>query len=144
MDVTVDGSGNLTSASVNGDSSMFTVSGNLIIGNYGTPYAGMSFGYTGTTSQSITVSSTSGLASQLYQVANNFSQSSGSLQTLITNLQSNDTDLQTKITDIDTQASNLQTQLQNQYAQYQAQILTADNTLSYLTALLNANNNSQN
>ncbi len=138
LDLAVDSSGNLTSASVGGDSSMFTVSGNTITGNAGTPYAGMGFIYTGSTSQSITVTSTSGLASQIYQIANTHSESAGALQTLITNLQSQDDGYQTQVNDIESAASTYQTQLQNQYAAYQAAIQSADNTLTYLQALLNS------
>ena len=142
LDVTVDSSGNLTGASVNGDSSLFTVSGDSIIGNSGTAYAGMAFTYTGSTSQSITVTSTTGLAAQLYNIANTYSESSGSLQTLIGNLQTQDTTLQQKVDDIDSAASTYQTQLQTQYANYQAAIESADNTLTYLKALLNSSSNS--
>jgi flagellar hook-associated protein 2 len=136
--VAVDSSGKLSSASVGGDSSLFTVSGNTIIGNSGTAYSGMAFMYTGSTSQSITVTSTSGLASQIYSIANTFSESSGPLATLISDLQSQDTDYSTQVSTIQSDASTYQTQLQNQYAQYQAAIQTADNTLTYLKALLNS------
>jgi flagellar hook-associated protein 2 len=141
LDVTVDSSGNLSGASVNGDSSLFTISGDSIIGNSGTAYAGMAFTYTGSTSQSITVTSTSGLAAQLYNIANTYSESSGSLQTLIDNLQTQDTTMQQKVDDIDSAAATYQTQLQTQYANYQAAIESANNTLTYLKALLNASSN---
>lgn len=138
LDLTVDSSGNLASASVGGDSSLFTVSGTTIIGNAGTVYAGMAFTYSGSTSQSITVTSTSGLATQVYQLAKNYSSSSGALQTLITNLTDRDSDLQQKVDDIESAASAYQTQLQAQYAKYQAAIESANNTLTYLKALLNS------
>ncbi|WGR70013.1 MULTISPECIES: flagellar filament capping protein FliD [unclassified Bradyrhizobium] len=138
LDLTVDSSGNLTSASVGGDSSLFTVSGTTIIGNAGTAYAGMAFTYSGTTSQSITVTSTSGIATQLYQIAKTYSSSTGALQTLITNLQDRDNELQQKVDDIESAASAYQTQLQTQYANYQAAIESANNTLTYLKALLNS------
>jgi flagellar hook-associated protein 2 len=138
LDLTVDSTGTLTGASVGGDSSQFSVVGDTIIGNSGTIYAGMAFTYTGSTSQSINVTSTSGLASQLYQIAQTSSASSGSLQTLITNLQSSDDDMQTQVSTIQSDASTYQTQLQTQYANYQAAIETANNTLGYLKALLNA------
>jgi flagellar hook-associated protein 2 len=138
LDVTVDSSGNLTGASVNGDSSMFTISGNSIIGNSGTPYVGMAFTYSGSTSQSITVTSTSGLAAQLYNIANTYSESSGSLQTLIDNLTTQDNTMQQKVDDIDSAAATYQTQLQTQYANYQAAIESANNTLTYLKALLSS------
>jgi len=98
----------------------------------------MAFTYSGTTSQSITVTSTSGIASQLYQIAKDSSSSTGPLQTLITSLQTQDNDLQQKVDDIDSAASAYKTQLQTQYAKYQAAITSANNTLTYLKALLNS------
>jgi flagellar hook-associated protein 2 len=142
LDVTVDSSGNLSSASVGGDSSLFTVSGTTILGAAGTAYAGMAFTYSGSTSQSITVTSTSGIATQLYQLSKTYSSTSGSLQTLITNLTDRDNDLQQKVDDIESAASAYQTQLQTQYANYQAAITSANNTLTYLKALLNSSSSS--
>lgn len=142
LDLTVDSSGNLSSASVGGDSSLFTVSGTTIIGAAGTAYAGMAFTYSGSTSQSITVTSTSGIATQLYQLSKTYSSTSGSLQTLITNLTDRDTELQQKVDDIESAASAYQTQLQTQYANYQAAITSANNTLTYLKALLNSSSSS--
>lgn len=138
LDLTVDSSGNLSSASVGGDSSLFTVSGTTIIGAAGTVYAGMAFTYSGSTSQSVTVTSTSGIATQLYQLSKTYSSTSGSLQTLITNLTDRDTELQQKVDDIESAASAYQTQLQTQYANYEAAITSANNTLTYLKALLNS------
>lgn len=142
LDLTVDSDGNLTSASVDGDSTLFTVSGTTIIGASGSIYAGMAFTYSGSASQSITVTSTSGIATQLYQVAKNYSSSSGALQTLITNLTTRDDELQQKVDDINNAASTLQAQLQTQYAKYQAAIESANSTLTYLKALLNSSSDS--
>jgi flagellar hook-associated protein 2 len=141
LDLTVDSSGNLTGASVGGDNSLFTVSGSNIIGKAGTIYAGMGFVYTGTTSQSIAVTSTLGLAAQIAQIASDASSSSGSLQTLINDLQTQDNTMQQKVNDIDSAAATFQTQLQARYAQYQAAIEAANTTLNSLSALLNAKSN---
>jgi flagellar hook-associated protein 2 len=141
LDLAVDSSGTLTGASVGGDSSLFTVSGTSIIGNAGTAYAGMAFTYSGSTSQSVTVTSTSGIAAQIYQIANTYSKSTGSLQTLITDLQTRDGTMQQKVDDIDNAAAAFKAQLQSQYAKYQAAIQSANNTLNYLKALLNAESN---
>jgi flagellar hook-associated protein 2 len=138
LDLTVDSSGTLTGASVGGDSSLFTISGTSIIGNAGSIYAGMAFTYGGSTSQSITVTSTSGIAAQIYQIANTYSKSTGSLQTLITGLQDRDNTLQQKVDDIDSMAAAFKAQLQTQYAKYQAAIQSAETTLTYLKALLNS------
>jgi len=147
LDLTVDASGNLTGASVGGDSSLFTVSGNNITGASGTIYAGMAFTYTGSTAQSITVTSTSGLATQIAQIAKDASAkagtdsaTSGALQTQIDSLQTQDTTMQQQVNDITSATAAFQNQLKAQYAKYQAAIQSANNTLNYLTALLNAKN----
>lgn len=138
LDVAVDSSGNLTSASVGGDSSLFTISGDSILGASGTAYAGMAFTYTGSTSQSITVTSTQGIANQIYQLAKTASGSGGPFQTQIDSLTTVDTTDSTKVADINSAAVTYQAQLETQYASYQAAIQTADNMLNYLKALLNS------
>jgi flagellar hook-associated protein 2 len=147
LDIQVDSSGNLT-ASVNGDSSLFNVQGNTIVGASGTIYAGMAFNYTGSTSQSITVTATLGMAAQLRQIANDASAVSvdsqgtpGSLQNMISSLTSQDATLQQKVTDIQSAANTFKAQLQARYSEYQAAIQSANNTLNYLSALLNAKSN---
>ncbi|WP_025037913.1 flagellar filament capping protein FliD [Bradyrhizobium sp. DOA9] len=138
LELTVDSDGNLSSASVGGDSSLFTVSGTTIIGASGSIYAGMAFTYTGSTSQSIAVTSSTGIASQIYQLAKDYSSSTGALQTQITSLTTRDDELQQKVDDINSAAATLQSQLQTQYAKYQAAIESANSTLDYLKALLNS------
>jgi flagellar hook-associated protein 2 len=141
LDLTVDASGHLAGASVGGDSSMFTVNGMSIVGNAGTAYAGMAFIYSGTTSQSISVTSSLGIAAQLYKIANSTSSSAGALQVHVGSLQSRDAQLQQKIYDIQNAASAYQTQLQAQYAKYQVAIQRANSTLNYLQALFDAASN---
>lgn len=138
LDLAVDSDGNLTSASVGGDSSLFTISGTTIIGASGSIYAGMAFTYSGSTSQSITVTSTVGIASQLYQIAKDYSSSTGALQAQITSLTTRDDELQQRVDDINSAASTLQSRLETQYAKYQAAIESANSTLDYLKALLNS------
>jgi flagellar hook-associated protein 2 len=138
LDLAVDSDGNLTSASVGGNSSLFTISGTTIIGASGSIYAGMAFTYSGSSSQSITVTSTTGIATQLYQIAKDYSSSTGALQTQITSLTTRDDELQQKVDDINSAASTLQSQLESQYAKYQAAIESANSTLDYLKALLNS------
>ncbi|WP_082770473.1 flagellar filament capping protein FliD [Bradyrhizobium sp. CCH5-F6] len=138
LDLAVDADGNLTSASVGGDASLFTISGTTIIGASGSIYAGMAFTYSGSTSQSITVASTSGIATQLYRIAKDSSSSTGALQTQIDRLTTRDDELQQRVDDINSAASTLQSRLETQYAKYQAAIESANSTLDYLKALLNS------
>jgi flagellar hook-associated protein 2 len=138
LDLSVDSSGNLTSAAVGGDSSLFTISGHTIVGNSGTAYAGMAFTYSGSTSKSVTITSTSGIAAQIYNIAKTDSNTSnGSLQNLIDDLTTQDDTMQKQVDDIMSKASAYQTALKNQYAKYQSAIETANSTLDYLSALLN-------
>jgi flagellar hook-associated protein 2 len=141
LDVGFDSSGNMT-ASVGGDSSQFTVSGNTIIGAAGTAYSGMAFSYTGSGAASITVTSTTGIAAQINNIAKSASNTStGTLQNLITNLQSQDDSAQQQIDDINQRAAVYRTMLTTQYAKYQSAISTANSTLDYLSALLDAASN---
>jgi flagellar hook-associated protein 2 len=138
LDLVVDGSGNLTSASVGGDSSLFSVSGNSIIGQANTIYAGMAFSYTGSTAQSIAVTTTAGIAAQINGIANSSSNTStGTIQGVITNLQTQDDSMQTQINDINSRAAVYKDMLTAQYAQYQSAISSSDSMLDYLSALLN-------
>lgn len=143
LDVTTDASGALTSVSVNGDPSLFTVNGTRIIGSAGTIYEGYTLVYVGKSSGSIDVSFSTGIAELLYQtthaVANN---STGTLQTLIDNLESTSDSLQTKSDSIRTSAETYRTNLTRRYAQYQAAIAAAESTQDYLTALLDQWNSS--
>jgi flagellar hook-associated protein 2 len=139
LDLAVDSSGDLMSASVNGDSTMFSVTGDTITGNQGTPYAGMAFAYSGNTSQSISVTTSPGIGGLLNSISTLGSDThTGSLQAQITNLGTTDANLQQQSDDITAQATTLQTQLQNQFAQYQAAISQSNTSLNYLQALLDA------
>lgn len=143
LDVTVDSSGNLESASVDGDSSLFTVSGDQISGKSGTAYAGFDFTFSGSSSESITVSVTNGIASQLYNISDSAADSTtGTVQTVISGLEDDDSDLESTIESIDDAASIYQTELTSEYAQYETQISEAENTQSYLTALLDSSSSS--
>jgi flagellar hook-associated protein 2 len=139
LDLAVDSSGALISASVGGDDSLFTVSGNTIIGAANTVYAGMAFTYSGSTAQSITISSTIGIAAQINALATTASNTStGSLQDMVSNLQSQDTTMTQQISDITARAAVYKAMLTAQYAKYQTAISTANSTLDYLSALLNS------
>lgn len=143
--VSVDSSGNLTGASVGGNSSLFTVSGSRIVGRSGTAYAGYSFVYTGTSSQTIGVTTSSGIAEQLYNIADAASDStSGTLTTLVSGLDDQVTSMQSEADTITSRAEDYRTTLTARYAQIQAAIAAANSTQSYLKALLAAQSSSSN
>lgn len=135
LDVTVDGSGTLTSASVGGDSSLFTISGNTIKGAVGSAYEGLSFVFTGNTSQSIAVSTSVGLAERFYNAVN---QADGTIGDMVGSIGEATEMLQQKSDDIRADAETFRTTLANRFAQYQAAISAAQASTDYLTALIDS------
>ena len=141
--ITTAADGTLTSAFVNGDSSLFTVSGTRIVGAEGSPYEGFTFVYVGSKNQSIDISFSTGIAELLYNATDALANTSdGTLQTLVDNLDSTNDDLTAKSDTIRSAAETYRTNLTNRYAQYQAAIATAESTQDYLTALLDQWNSS--
>jgi flagellar hook-associated protein 2 len=141
--IVCDESGQITSASVDGDSSLFTVSGTTILGKSGTAYEGFTFAYTGTTSKAIAIDATSGICEKLFNVADAATDTTdGPLQTLIDNLTDQDDDLQARADDILADAETYRATLTVRYAKYQSAIKSAQSTLDYLEVLLNSSSNS--
>jgi flagellar hook-associated protein 2 len=139
IDIAVDSSGAMTSASIGGDSSMFTVSGTRIIGKSGTPYEGFTFVYAGTTSQTVDVTLSTGIAELLYNAAENAGNStSGTLTTIIEGLEDQSDSWQSQSDTIRSRAETYRTTLTERYARYQAAIEEAESTKTYLEALLAA------
>jgi len=138
MTIGTDSSGNVSTVSVGGDSSLFTISGNIISGKSGSAYAGMSFNYSGT-GGTITVTSTQGVASQLYQVANKFANaSSGTVTSLISSLESQNTTLTSEYNNYITDANNYASYLLSWYATTESKINEAGQTASLIKQLLTA------
>lgn len=143
LDVVADSSGKLVSASVGGDADLFTIAGTRIQGKEGTKYAGYVFVYAGSTSQSISASTQTGLAELVYNAAKGASDSStGSLSGLITDLETYNLDLQAKSDDIRSRAKTYEDNLTTLYARYQAAIETAQSSLDYLSTLIDTWNSS--
>jgi flagellar hook-associated protein 2 len=142
LTIGTDGDGNVNSVLLNGtDSSSFTFTGNVISGNEGTPYSGMTFVYNGQNGATVNVTSTQGIGSQLYQATQTLANTqSGTVQNLITSLQDQDTSLDTQYNSLINQANDYATFLTQQYGTMSGQINSAGETLSVLQALQAAQN----
>lgn len=127
--------------SVDGDTSLFTFDGSTIKGVEGSIYEGLTFVYTGSTSKSISVLLTQGIADQMYNdvdtVAN---EDDGTLTDLIDTLESKNDDLEQDISDLEDSISTYSDYLYEAYSSVAAKLATAQSTLDLLEALLNANN----
>lgn len=136
-------SGDTLTASIGGDSSLFTVSGTsgawTLTGTEGSAYEGLTLVYTGTTSKSITVSTSQGIADQLYSDVNAVSdEDDGSLATLIDSLEDQNDDLNEKISALEDSTSSYKSTLTTLYASIASKLAAAETTLDLLKALLNA------
>ena len=143
LDITVDESGALSSVTVNGESGLFTVSGSRIKGVAGTAYEGYTLVFTGSTSQTVTINQASGIAEQIYNlVDSSINSGDGTLTTIVTNLTEKNDDYQDQIDTITSRAETYRDNLTTRYARLQASISTAQSTLAYLQALLDAKSSS--
>nr|WP_295834186.1 flagellar filament capping protein FliD [uncultured Azospirillum sp.] len=133
LDIVRGDDGTLTSASVGGDSSLFTVSGNRIIGATGTAYEGIVLVYSGN-SGSVDIDFSQGLADKLFGVIDDASADYDSdLASAIDDLETRDTELESRSTDIKTKAETYRTTLTAYYARLEAAAETAALLLKQLT-----------
>jgi flagellar hook-associated protein 2 len=143
LDIVTNSSGSITSASVGGDSALFTISGTRITGKEGTAYEGFTFVYAGSDSKSVDLSFSTGIAEQLYNISDAATDAdSGTLTSLIDNLADADDALSAKSDDIRTAAETYRSNLTQRYASYQAAISQAESLQDYLTTLLDSWNSS--
>jgi len=139
LDITVDGDGTITSVSVDGDTSLFTVSGSRIIGAEGSDYEGLTLVFSGSTSQSIDVSLSQGIADRMWQAVETVADEyDGTLTTVITELEDSNTDLEERISTIEANAESYREYLLDKYARIEAKLAEAQSTLDLLEAMNNA------
>jgi flagellar hook-associated protein 2 len=141
LDIEVDADGKLTSASIGGDSSLFTVSGASIKGAVGSIYEGMTLVYTGTTNQSINVSYSEGIAQQFYSMLETYAdEENGSLASTILDLEEQNKDYGKDITAITERAEIYRATLAAKYAAMELAYQKAEILKQQLEAYANANN----
>ncbi|WP_377807242.1 flagellar filament capping protein FliD [Azospirillum sp. A29] len=133
LDIVRGDDGTLASASVGGDSSLFTVSGNRIIGATGSAYEGIVLVYSGN-SGSVDIDFSKGLADKLFGVIDDASATYGSdLATAINDLETRDTELESRSTDIKTKAETYRSTLTAYYGRLEAAAEQAALLLKQLT-----------
>lgn len=138
LDVTVDENGVLTSASVDGDDSLFVIEDQRIIGAEGTPYEGITFVFTGTESQTIDITTSSGIVENLYNAVEPYSNAeTGHITNAIISLEEENAQYVEEYNDIMSSVDDYRSDLIELYAGYQAEISAAESSLAYLEALLN-------
>lgn len=141
LDITVDADGNITSAGIAGDTSLFTVTGNRIEGAEGTEYEGIVFAYIGAESASVNVSITRGMAQKFSDIigdyAGTYAGADGSrITTLVDSLNDSITDMETEVSNIQQRTEDYRAWLTEYYARIEAQINAASRLREQLAILL--------
>lgn len=139
LDITVGADGAMTAVSVNGNSSLFTVSGSRIIGLPGTAYEGYAFVYAGDESTSINVAVSMGLAEVLFTAGETAANDGhGTLRTLVDGMEDDVRGLEERSDRIAQSAAEFRARLTERYARIRAAIQEAEAVQSYLEAMLDA------
>lgn len=129
IDIVTDADGNITSASVDGNDSLFTISDNKLVGADGSAYEGVTLFFGDDSSQSVEVTISSGLA---YDLTNSLDRFTSSTDGLIANrlerLEEQVDDLEDRVEDITTDAEEYAAELTERYSAietklYQLQLL---------------------
>jgi flagellar hook-associated protein 2 len=137
LDVTTDAEGNITSVSVDGDDSLFTISGTVLTGAENGAFAGLKLVYAGTGSTSITFTISQGIGDLLYDSLDMIADTtSGRLANAISTLEEENTDKLEKAARITERAYAYEERLISYYANLEAKIAKAQAAMAVLKALL--------
>jgi flagellar hook-associated protein 2 len=146
LDIETDGSGAITAVTgtdASGNAVDFTYSGDVISGAAGSAYAGLTFAFTGNASQTVSVTTSQGLADQLYATSDYLSNTStGPIADVITGLQDEDSYDQERASAIQTQANTYAEVLLTEYGNLEASISEANQTYSILQELMSSSSSS--
>lgn len=136
MSISANASG-VTAVSIGGNSNLFNINGNSIVGRAGTIYEGLSFAFVGNSSTLVNFSMNQGLANL---VTNNLSSitdvNTGTIAAQKTTLTQQNTTMQTRADDIRSRAEEFRTNLIDRYARYEAQIARNKSVIAQLKAIL--------
>lgn len=136
LQITTDANGDIISAGVDGDTALFTVSGNKITGAEGSIYEGLVLNYSGDESATISIAISRGIADQLYQVAEAAGNpDTGTLQGIIDDIEDQDTELAAESDLIRERAEEYRSYLLDYYGRLEAKIAAAETTIAILEAL---------
>jgi flagellar hook-associated protein 2 len=142
MDITHDGS-SITSVSVGGDTSLFTVSGSSIIGAEGTVYEGVTFAYVGTTSTTVNIDFTQGFGDLAVNTLEGYVNSaSGLLQREKLQIDDNNSNLTDRADRVRERAEDYRARLIEQYSSFEAQLSRSKSLIDQIRAILGTSDDS--
>ncbi len=135
--ITMDGSGGIASATVNGSSEAFDIQGTRLIGKTGTQYEGLTLAYVGEGDATVSVSIKAGLADLIYNSVETYtSASDGLIQKEISSLQGVNDDLNTQAEEIRTRGEEIREREIQRYADMETKLALAENLMAQIKAIL--------
>jgi flagellar hook-associated protein 2 len=143
LDVTFDANGNPTGASVNGDSSGWTIQGTRVVGATGGPYQGLSFAIHETSETTVHVSIKPGLANQISNFSTLYGGAAGLIQQEIGALTTQDDSWSAQSSQIRSDAQDYETTLINKYATMEQEVSAAQLVQAQIKAILYGSSQSQ-
>lgn len=136
LDISVDGGGNITGVSVDGDDSLFEIDGNTLTGVAGSEFAGMVFVFTGTESSTVNISFSQGFADSLYNELDDYTNVvDGSLTEAQRAREERVSNATSEISSIESAAAAEEDRLITYYANLEAKIAVANALSDYLDAI---------
>lgn len=136
IDIVTDTDGNIVSASVDGDDSLFTISDNKLVGVEGGTYEGVTLFFGGDSSQSAEVSITSGLAYDLVNALDKYTNSTdGLIASRLERLEEQVDDLEDEVDDITADAEEYAAELTERYSAIETKLYQLELLREQLDAL---------
>ncbi len=136
LDIETDTEGNITSVSVDGDDTLFTINGTVLTGADGSAFAGLKLVYSGE-SATVSVTISDGIADLLYDSLSTIADSSnGQIAEAIAALEDENETKTAKAADITERAYAYEERLISYYANLEAKIAEAEAAMAVIEALL--------
>ncbi len=139
VDITVDVNGDITAATVGGQSVFSIQSGNRLVGNAGTPYEGLTFAYAGATDTSVAITLSAGLADLLNNTIESYTSPTGVIQDQISALNDENQDYVEDAKEIRERGEEIREDAIAKYAAMEAKLSRLDSLLNTVRALLGTN-----
>jgi flagellar hook-associated protein 2 len=140
FDITV-AAGVITGVSANGDNTLFDISGGSIIGKKGTIYEGLTFGYVGAASATVTFSMKQGVADLMDNTMEQFADVvTGVIQEEKLRLDEVNTQLSARADRIRERADDYRNRLVDKYAKFEAQLAQSQILLEQMRAIIDSQN----
>lgn len=140
LGITTDGTGNITGVSLDGDDTLFTISGSTLTGSDDGMFAGLKLVFTGDESATVTFTISEGIADLLYDSMDRIADpTSGTLADAISALEDENEDKTAKANTITERAYDYEDRLIDYYAALETKIQAAQTMLDMVKATIASN-----